>query len=204
MSKRNPQIDHIILNAQPFAKPILIYFRNLMHEICPEVEEKIKWGMPHFDYKGQMMCHMAAFKKHCAIGFFKAALIDEKLVEMAKSETAMGHLGKITSISEMPNEKIIAKWIKGGMKLNEAGIKIPKSKVTQAVKLTAPDDLLKAINKNKQAKINWNNFSPSHQKEYIQWITEAKTDTTKMKRTSAAIELIAEGKGKNWKYAAKQ
>lgn len=197
------EIDNYIKKSADFAKPILIHFRNLVHEICPEVEEKIKWGMPHFDYKGQMMCHMAAFKKHCAIGFFKAALIDAKLVEMAKTETAMGHLGKITSLSEMPNEKKLTKWIKGGMKLNEAGIKIPKNKVIQPVKLTAPDDLLKAINKNKKAKINWNNFSPSHQKEYIQWITEAKTEATKTKRTVAAVELIAEGKGKNWKYATK-
>ena len=207
MGKKEKLIDAYIAKAADFAKPILLHIRELVHKACPDVEEKMKWSMPFFDYKGEMLCHMASFKQHAVMGFWKAALIkDAVLVENAKKETAMGHLGRITSLKDMPSDKKITAWIKEAMILTDKGIKLPaKVKPTQKEKkeLTVPDYFTKALAKNKKAKLVFENFAYSHKKEYLQWITEAKTEETRNKRMTAALELIAEGKGRNWKYEKK-
>lgn len=199
MPTTDKRVDQYIGKAAPFAKPILTHLRTLVHKVCPEVEETIKWGFPHFDYKG-MMCSMASFKAHCAFTFYKAKLMgmDELLVN-AKSESAMGHLGKITSLTDLPSDRALAKYIKEAMKLNDEGVKVVRSKTV--IKSTAiPNDFKKALAANKRANEVFNAFSPSNKRDYIEWITGAKTETTRTKRLTQAIVWIAEGKPRNWKY----
>jgi uncharacterized protein YdeI (YjbR/CyaY-like superfamily) len=198
-------IDAYIAKQADFAKPILQHIRELVHKACPEAEEKIKWGMPFFDYKDEMLCHMASFKQHAVMGFWKAALMkDALLLENAKAETAMGHLGKIGSLQDLPPDKKITAWIKEAMVLNDKGIKLPsKAKPADKKELVMPDYLVAALAKNKKAKQVFENFAYSHKKEYLQWITEAKTEETRNKRMATALEWIAEGKGRNWKYERK-
>lgn len=203
MAKKEPRIDAYIAKSQDFAKPILTYFRKLVHEVCPEVQEKVKWGMPYFDYLDQPMGHMAAFKQHCAIGFWKAALMKDakKLLAKAKTEEAMGHLGKIASLKDLPSDKVLKAYIKNAMELNEKGLKVPKAPTTKKADLKIPDYFMKALSKNKKALKTFEAFSPSHKKEYVNWVTEAKTETTRMSRLTTAIEWMSEGKIRNWKYA---
>lgn len=205
MAEKSEKINAYILNAKPFAKPILEHIRNLVHAACPQVEEKIKWGFPHFDYKGQMMCSMAGFKQHCAFVFWKASLIDPALDKMAKSESAMGHLGRITDLNKLPSDKTIMRWIKKAMQLNDAGIKISKSKPSEKKKseLIIPDDLFSALNKNKHAIKAFSKFSYSQKNEYIQWVEEAKTEATRNKRIETTVIWVSEGKIRNWKYLPK-
>jgi len=204
MAKKEKALDAYIAKSADFAKPILNHIRELVHKTCPEVEEKMKWSFPHFDYKGEMMCSMAAFKQHAVFGFWKAALMkDPVLVENARSETAMGHLGRLTSVKDLPSDKKMIAWIKEAMKLNEQGIKVAKPKPAEKKELVVPDYFVKALNKNKKAKQVFDNFAYSHRKEYLQWITEAKTEETRNKRMATALEWIAEGKGRNWKYERK-
>lgn len=205
MISKETKIDDYIAKSADFAKPILLHIRELVHKTCPDVEEKIKWGMPHFDYKAGPLCHMAAFKQHAVMGFWKAALMkDASLIDNAKSETAMGHLGRITSLKDMPPDKKIMAWIKEAMALTDKGIKLPsKTKTTDKKELVIPDYFTKAIAKNKKAKQVFDHFAYSHKKEYIGWITEAKTEETRNKRMATAIAWIAEGKGRNWKYEKK-
>lgn len=194
------QIDQYILKAQPFAQPILHHLRALIHHACPEVEEKIKWSMPHFDYKGSPLVHMAAFKQHCAFGFWKAALMkDKSLLENAKQEAAMGHLGKITSLKDLPPDKKIIAYIKEAMKLNEAGIKVQKI-IKPKADIPLPDDFNLLLKKNKKAGAVFQAFSPSCRREYLEWIVDAKAEATRIKRMTQAIEWMAEGKKRNWKY----
>jgi uncharacterized protein YdeI (YjbR/CyaY-like superfamily) len=194
------QIDQYILKAQPFAQPILHHLRALIHHACPEVEEKIKWSMPHFDYKGSPLVHMAAFKQHCAFGFWKAALMkDKSLLENAKQETAMGHLGKISSLKDLPSDKKIIAYIKEAMKLNEAGIKVEKI-IKPKADIPLPDDFNLLLKKNKKAMLVFQAFSPSCRREYLEWIVDAKAEATRIKRMTQAIEWISEGKKRNWKY----
>lgn len=196
----NPLVDDYIQKAQPYAQPIIIHLRKLVHKACPTVEEKIKWGMPSFEYKG-LMCGFAAFKNHCTFGFWKASLMkDPMLMENAKSEVAMGHLGRITSLKDLPSDAKIIGYIKEAMKLNDEGVKVLKPKTTIKKELTIPNDILIFIKKNKKAFLFFEAFSTSNKRDYIEWITEAKTDATREKRLTQAIEWIAEGKPRNWKY----
>ncbi len=205
MAAKNKLIDAYIAKSADFAQPILNHLRELVHQACPEVEEKMKWSFPHFDYKGEMMCSMAAFKQHAVFGFWKAALMKDKvLLETAKSEVAMGHVGKLTSLKDLPADKKIMAWIKEAMLLNEKGIKLPsENKSTEKKEIVVPEYFEKVLAKNKKAAATFNAFSYSHKKEYVEWITEAKTDETRNKRMTQAVEMIAAGKSRNWKYAAK-
>jgi uncharacterized protein YdeI (YjbR/CyaY-like superfamily) len=207
---RNPRIDEYIAKAQPFAQPVLKHLREVVHKVSPDIEETIKWGMPTFEYKG-IVCAMAGFKKHCAFIFFKSSLLNDPgnyLRERAnKGGEAMGNLGKITSLKDIPPDKILIDFIKQAMKFNDDGIKLPSGKKPAGkevkMEIEVPDNFIKALNKNKDARKYFETASPSFKKEYMQWITEAKTEETRTKRINQAIEWIAEGKGRNWKYERK-
>jgi uncharacterized protein YdeI (YjbR/CyaY-like superfamily) len=205
MGYKEPRVDLYISKAAEFARPVLIHFRKLVHTACPDVEEKIKWGFPHFDYKG-MMCSMASFKQHSAFTFWKASLMKDKtLVNNAKSESAMGHYGKITSLKDLPSDKKIIAHIKEAMMLNEKGIKLPLKKSTSSTKeIDIPDYFLRQLKNSKKAHTNFLAFSSSHKREYVEWINEAKTEATRNKRIKKAIEWLAEGKSRNWKYVNKK
>lgn len=202
MATKETKVDLYISKSADFAKPILIHFRKLVHTACPDVEEKMKWSFPHFDYKG-MMCSMTAFKQHCAITFWKAQVMKDKtLVANAKSESAMGHFGKITSLKVLPSDKKIIGYIKEAKKLNDEKIKLPakKNSDTNKKEVKIPNDFSIILKKNKIAFKTFNNFSLSHKKEYVEQIKEAKTEATRNKRMKKAIEWLAEGKPRNWKY----
>ena len=197
---KDERIDEYILRAQPFAQPILNHLRTLVHKACRDVEETIKWGMPFMEYKGPL-CNMAAFKGHCTFGFWKAALM-ENSGELAKNQnSAMGHLGRITSLKDLPSDKEIITLINEAILLNEQGIKVaPKEKNSITIEIATPDYFLKALKKNKKAFEIFEAFAPSHRKEYNSWIIDAKTEPTRIKRITQAIEWIENGKGRNWKY----
>jgi uncharacterized protein YdeI (YjbR/CyaY-like superfamily) len=201
MGKKDKRIDNYILKSADFAIPILNHLRELVHIACPEVEESIKWSFPHFGYKGEMMCSMASFKQHCAFGFWKAPLMkDKKLMENAKGETSMGHLGRITSLKDLPSDAKIIRYIKEAMKLNEQGIKVERKKPQASKEFVVPDYFLNALRKNKAALNTFEAFSPSNKKEYVIWITDAKTDDTRARRIEQALKWMEEGKPRNWKY----
>lgn len=206
MRKKSNQLDAYIAKAQPFAKPILKHLRELIHEACPDVEESIKWSFPSFDYKGPL-CSMASFKQHVAFGFWKASLLNDpsNYLQPMKSEggAAIGNLGRITSLKDLPPDKIMFDFIKQAVKLNEAGVKLPVQRKTPKKAIKPPAYFLAALRKNEKALLTFESFSPSHKREYLEWITEAKTETTREKRLTQAIEWMAEGKPRNWKYMRK-
>lgn len=206
MAKKEKRIDDYIAKSADFAKPILNHIRELVHKTCPEVEEKMKWSFPHFDYKGEMMCSMAAFKQHAAFGFWKAKLMkDPVLKETAQSEVAMGHLGRLCSVKDLPPDKKLVAWIREAMKLNDLGLKVPaKPKSTEKKELEVPDYFTKAVKKNKAAWKTFEAFAYSHRKEYVMWVTEAKTEETRNRRLNTAVEWMAEGKHYGWKYQTKK
>jgi uncharacterized protein YdeI (YjbR/CyaY-like superfamily) len=198
MGTRDARVDAYIAKSADFAKPILTYLRDIVHTTCPEVEETMKWSFPNFMYKG-MLCSMASFKEHCSFGFWKGSLILENSSGEAKE--GMGHFGRITKISNLPSKKLLTGYIKEAMKLNEAGVKKPAPpKPKTPRKLVVPADLERALKENKAAWTTFEKFSPSHKREYVEWITEAKTEATRTKRLQTAIEWMADGKPRNWKY----
>ena len=197
----DPRIDAYVEKKADFAKPVLKHLRQLVHKACPGVEETIKWGMPYFDYKGNALCGMAAFKEHCTFLFWKARLLkDPEKILQVEERGAMGNFDRITSLKDLPSDKILIAYIKEAAKLNENDIKLPPRKKAAVVELKMPLDFAAALKKNKKAQTVFQNFPAGKKKEYIVWITEAKTEPTKIKRIETAVEWIAEGKGRNWKY----
>ena len=199
MDKR---IDNYIAKSADFAKPILNHLRKLIHTACPDVEEAIKWGFPHYDYNG-IMCSTAAFKSHCAFNFWKASLMKDAKLFTENNKSSMGHYGKISSLKGLPSDKIIIARIKEAMQLNDDGIKLPERNKAENKDVVVPDLFEKELKKNKQAATVFNNFSSSQKREYTDWISDAKTEETRNKRIATAVEWISEGKIRNWKYLKK-
>ena len=194
MGKKYARVDAYIKRAAPFARPILTRLREIVHIGCPDVEETIKWNFPFFEHNG-IICFMAAFQKHCAFGFWKGSLIFG-----AKHKGAMRHFGRITSISDLPNAKTLAGYVRKAAKLNEASVKKSRPRPSAKQKLIVPTDLKDALQKNAKARKTFENFSYSHRKEYVQWITDAKREETRKRRLQTAIQWLARGKPQNWKY----
>lgn len=202
MGKKDPRVDAYIAKSADFARPILERIREQVHAVCPEVEETMKWSFPHFDYRG-IICSMASFKEHCALGFWKGDLI---LSDDEKKRDAMGHFGRIRSVKDLPSKADFARYLKKAMRLNEEGVKAPRrapATVKSAAPVEVPDDLTAALRKNRAAKAVFDAFPPSHKREYTAWITEAKRADTRKRRLEQAIEWMTEGKARNWKYMKK-
>jgi uncharacterized protein YdeI (YjbR/CyaY-like superfamily) len=193
---RDARVDAYIIRQAEFAKPILEHLRAAVHTACPEAEETLKWGMPAFMYKGEMLAHMAAFKEHASFGFWRGSLV---VGEENERHDAMGQFGRLTSVEDLPEPKALRQLIVKAAALGDAGVKPPRNKTTKAA-LETPDDLQAALGGNEAASTTFANFSPSCRREYVEWVTEAKRPGTRAKRIAQAVEWMAEGKKRNWKY----
>jgi uncharacterized protein YdeI (YjbR/CyaY-like superfamily) len=194
----DPRFDEYIENAQPFARPILKRLRKVVHAAVPEVQENWKWSNPAFDYKG-IFCSMAAFKEHCIFGFWKhQLLIDRGVIE--PDDTILGHRGRITSVDDLPPDKELTRILKAAAELNDKGIKAERPKAAPKPPVKVPTYLKKALDGNKKAAATFAAFSPSHKREYVEWVTEAKSEETRNRRLVQAVEWMTQGKPRNWKY----
>ena len=200
MGTRDPRIDAYIEKSADFAKPVLAHIREVVHAACPDAEETIKWGMPTFMHHG-MLCGMAAFKQHAAFNLWKA----DSIVGSDADRAAMGQFGRITKVSDLPSKKIMTGYIKQLMARNESGVKAAPVRnaggARKAIPTTPPPDFKAALAANAKARATFDGFSPSHRKEYIEWIVGAKRDETRQRRLREAIAMLAEGKTRNWKYS---
>ena len=202
----NPRVDVYINNAQPFAQPILEHLRELVHKACPNVVESIKWSRPFFEYKGVILGNLSAFKEHCSFGFWGeeigAVLREAEVVQ----DGGMGSLGRITSVKDLPSNKQMLDFLRQAVGFIDRGEYTSpiaaRNKVVKAPKapIEVPPEFTKALKANKKASAVFTAFSPSCKREYTEWIAEAKRPETRDKRIAQAVEWIAEGKQRNWKY----
>jgi uncharacterized protein YdeI (YjbR/CyaY-like superfamily) len=195
MGTRDPRVDAYIESANSFARPILTRLRKWAHQYCPECEETIKWGSPHFSYKGKMYCGMSSFKEHCAFGFWHPMMRRND-----SSLEGMGSFGKMRSLVDLPKEGEFSRMAREAMKLTDEGVKAPPKPKKARTPVVVPADLAAALAKNKKAKATYDAFTYSHRKEYVEWITEAKREETRAARLKQAIEWMAQGKNRHWKY----
>jgi len=198
MPNTSLQVDAYIAKAPLFAQPILIKLRGLFHRACPDIEEKLKWGVPSFEYKG-MVGGMAAFKKHMTWGFWKTKLLKDPKGILEGHAGSMGG-GKLTDVSQLPADEDIIKLITQAVELNEKGVKLARPTAKKRPAPKTPPDLAAALKKSPRARASFDAFSPSHKRDYIEWITEAKQEETRKRRLAQAIEWMAQGKPRNWKY----
>ncbi|HKV26389.1 MAG TPA: YdeI/OmpD-associated family protein [Candidatus Acidoferrum sp.] len=202
--QRDPRVDAYIEKAAPFAQPILSHLRELMHRACPRATEEMKWSMPFFVQQGVILANMAAFKQHCAFGFWGPEMQKALAADGLDSSEAMGTLGRITSLKDLPLDKALLAYMRHAGELVESGqrtksLERPK-KAAKKKPVTVPAELAAALKKNKVAAKAFAEFSPSCQREYCEWIVEAKRPETKEKRLKDAMKLIAQGKTRYWKY----
>lgn len=197
----DPRVDAYIEKSGEFARPILRHLRKLVHEACPDAEETLKWRSPTWMYGGKILCAMVAFKEHAAFGFWHQGMIDVLGTDGDKSDTAMGSLGRITSVKDLPADRKMTKYIRKAAELTDSGAPSrPRQGKKRAAPRAIPKDLQARLAKNRAAAANFEKFSPGARKDYIEWITEAKQPATREKRLTTTVEWVAEGKRRNWKY----
>ncbi len=200
----SPKIDGYIAKAQPFARPVLLHLRELLHRACPTIEESIKWGQPFFVYRGAILCHMGAFKAHCTFSFWgkeiSAVLCEARVLSEEKSSS----FGRITGLGDLPSDKQLLAWIRQAAAFVDSGQytspMAERPKKAHAKAIEAPVEFKSALKAHSKASAVFEAFNPSCKREYIEWIAEAKRPETQANRIATAIEWIAEGKQRNWKY----
>ncbi len=196
MPSRDPRIDDYIAAANPAAQPVLREIRAAVHAACPDVEETIKWRTPTFDHNG-IMLGMASFKKYTTMGFWKSKLMRERL--SAADQQALERAGQVPIGEKLPNRAALIRLVKVAAQLNEEGVVQPRV-VRKKPALPTPPYLTAALKKNAKARANFAAMPPSHRREYIEWLVDAKQEATRQRRLDQAIEWIASGKARNWKY----
>ena len=193
--KIDPRVDAYIERQAEFARPILAELRSMLHEACPDCEETIRWGMPSFTYNLKILAQFAAFKAHATFGYWN----DSMLSQDEKNRSAMGQFGRLTSLEDLPERAALVALTRKSMTLIDQGVKAPRVTGSKAP-LAVPQDLRAAIDAIPAAKATFDGFPPSCQREYVEWVTEAKRDETRAKRLAQTVEWLAEGKRRNWKY----
>jgi len=196
MSSRNKRVDAYIAKSADFARPVLEHLREVAHAGCPDVVETIKWGVPAFEYEG-LLCHMAAFKRHCTFGFWRHELV---VGEDSRSSQAMGSFGRLTAIEDLSSRRELTSYLKKAMRVNTSDDRSRREKALPRVGIRMPADFKAALAANPKALETYEGFAPSYKREYLEWITTAKREATRLKRIEQAVEWLAEGKRRNWKY----
>jgi uncharacterized protein YdeI (YjbR/CyaY-like superfamily) len=184
------RVDAYIAKAPEYAKPILTQIRAWVHQGAPECEETLKWNSPTFVQNG-ILCGMAAFKQHCIVGFWKGSLVGASIRD------------KISSVDELPKQTDFIRYVRRAVELNESGVKVPRRAAKPKKPLAMPADFRRALSQSTKARTTYQGFSPSNQREYLEWILDAKQPETRAKRIAQSVEWLAEGKPRNWKYMKK-
>lgn len=199
MPTTDKRVDQYIAKQPDFARPILEHVRGVVHASCPEVVETIKWGSPTFMYRG-ILGGMVAFKERCMFGFWKGKLITDKAGKPLGVGMSEG-MSQLRALEDLPSRRVLTGYVRQAMKLNEDGVKTPKHRSTRPrYSEKAPAELADALKKNAKARAMWDGFSPSHRREYVEWISEAKTVETRERRVEQTMAWLKEGKPRNWKY----
>ena len=199
MATKDPRVDSYIAGSAEFARPVLKHLRKVIHQGCPAAVETIKWGCPFFDYHG-LLCGFAAFKAHCSMFFWRDIDVDHWHPKTNTPGAGMGQFGKLTSMADLPKESALLACVRAAVAQRDA----PASKIKRARKpakeLPVPADLRKALAANAKAAATFKNFAPSHRREYLDWIADAKQPATRERRLRTTIEWLEAGKPQNWKY----
>ncbi|HZS52949.1 MAG TPA: YdeI/OmpD-associated family protein [Bryobacteraceae bacterium] len=195
------RVDQYIARAPEFAQPILAHLRELVHKGCPEVEEAIKWSTPSFVYRKKLLFSMGGFKAHCRFIFWRpeiAKLAGKQGTDVDDDGTI---IGKVTQLSDLPSDKDMLRYIREACRLTDEGPRVTmRKRTTPKPELAVPAEFAAALAKNKKAATAFQDLSPSHRREYLEWIISAKHAETRDKRIDTAVAWLVEGKPRNWKY----
>lgn len=199
MAAEDPRIDAYIAAAQPFARPILERLRRAVHAGCPGVEETIKWSAPFFVHGGRILANMAAFRQHCAFGFWHG----RDAVDQGRDGEAMGQFGRIVTLADLPAPAALKALVQAAVKRMDADAAAPRPTKTRGAArpvLVMPADFDAALDSQPAAREAYDGFAPSKQRDYLEWVLEAKQPATRARRIAQSVAWLAEGKARHWKY----
>jgi uncharacterized protein YdeI (YjbR/CyaY-like superfamily) len=199
------RVDAYIAQAPPFAQPILRHLRELVHRGCPGANETVKWRIPFFEYKGQIICNMAAFKQRCMFGFWAPemrAVLGKDAVRPARGN---GWLRRITRPEDLPGDRAMLDYIKKAAEIASSGRQTSPMAARRKSRPELPPhpEFAAALKKNKKAAATLEGFPPGRRREYLEWINGAKQDQTRTTRIATAVTWLAQGKSRNWKYESR-
>jgi hypothetical protein len=195
MGTKDPRIDAYIGEANPFARPILTELRRRMHAHVPEIEESLRWSAPTFLYKGKILAGMAAFKAHCVFGFWHPLMrLHDNSLE------GRNDFGRMETVADLPMKSHFVRQAKEAVRLVDENVKAPPKPKAAPKPVVVPGDLATAFKRNAKARATFEGFPPSARKEYVDWIVGAKREETRAERLATALEWLAEGKRRHWKY----
>jgi uncharacterized protein YdeI (YjbR/CyaY-like superfamily) len=208
-SSRNSRVDAYIERAPGFARPVLSHLRGLVHDVCPDCTEAIKWSRPCFLYGGTILCNMSAFTSHCSFGFWGAEMGAVLARDGIESEGSSGSFGRLTGVADLPSDRALRGYLKTAKRFVDSARRTatseriakpsPKVKPRRAA-AHAPPGLTAALADDAKAAAAFAALSPSHRREYIEWIVEAKRDATKAARIAKTVAQLGDGKSLHWKY----
>ena len=193
--EKSKEVDAYIAGAPEFARPILTRIRNAFHAGCPELEEGLKWGAPHFTYHG-LLGGMAAFKGHVGFGFWRSKEMKDPQKIFSRAPKASSMHVKVEKLADLPKKDVLVAYVKQAAALNDTGAKTRASKVV----VEMPPELKTLLGKHPKARATFDGLAPSKQRDYTEWIAEAKREATREKRLAQTLELLEAGKERHWKY----
>lgn len=174
---------------------------SLLRKILLEanLEESIKWGAPVYMFENKNIIGIGAFKNHCALWFFKGAMLEDPknlLFNAQKDKTKLLRQYRISTDSDI-NIPYLKKLIQSAIHIEKSGVIIPKA---PPKKVSIPDLLLDKMDEDLELRTAFSQFTPSKQREFCEYIEQAKRMNTKISRLQKIILLIKSGKSLYQKY----
>lgn len=174
--------------------------RRLREILCTtDLEEEVKWGAPCYTIDGKNVVGMAAFKAYFALWFHQGALLSDGknvLINAQEGKTKALRQWRMTSVSEI-RASDIRRYVREAIKITREGRTI---KPERSRPLVLPPELATALEGNKSAAAAYRNLRPGLQREYADYIAEAKREDTKTRRIDKILPLIIDRVGLNDKY----
>lgn len=195
--KKVNSVEEYIENSANFAEEIAM-LRNIINSTA--LEETIKWSMPTYCLNGKNVLGLGAFKNHFCIWFHHGVFLkdEHKLLYNAQEEKTKAMRQMRFETKKDINKAAVLAYVKEAIENQRLGRELKPQRKTKPV--TIPKELKTALNTNSEFKKTFKQLSPSHQREYCDYITEAKRDDTKQRRLEKIIPMIINGKGLNDKY----
>lgn len=189
---------HLYIAAQEKYKELLESLNSIIEDCA--LEPQIKWGAPCYTYKGKNVIGLAAFKEYVAIWFFQGGLLEDKakvLVNANEGVTKALRQWRFKTMEEI-DRSLIQQYILESITNFNEGRTIKPSK--EKKEIVVPKEIQDAFEKDNALKAAFNDLSNSCQREYCEYIAEAKKVDTRMRRLEKIIPMIIDHKGLHDKY----
>lgn len=178
-------------------RPLLERLRVIMNE-C-EVEETVKWGQPCYTHEGKNVAGIGAFKEFVSVWFFQGALLRDEhgvLVNAQEGRTRAMRQWRFQAVEEI-DETLLRAYVDESIENQRQGKAI---KAERKKPVEVPDELAGALAEDREAGERFDALTPGKQREYTEYIAQAKLAETRVRRLEKILPMIRAGHGLNDRY----